>query len=281
VKKNEPHTLFPTTVTKLSLYFFILAQVLYACEEQIESESGNTAPVRMVVDAMVTNQPGESYVKLSLPLANPNEAIKMVSGAIITISDGENYTTLSEEPSEKGVYKPKANLRGVTGKTYKIVIQTAGYKDSASSYLLPVSTLKEFKTYENASIPGHYYISGENGGNPSIIMYSVDSMTFAGNIGHPVNIYEYILGSFDVPQIFSPKKETISFPAGSRVIRKKYSLTPEYEAYIRSILSETEWRGGLFDVQPGNPQGNFGSSTFGYFAGCSMVTDTVYISNQN
>jgi len=250
---------------------------LPSCEEPINKPYQNEAPMKLVVDAIITNQPGESYVKLSLPLANPNEPMQMVSGALIYVSDGVNTEIIGEDPLEPGIYRPDAGSRGVSGKIYGIFIQAGEYTDSAYTYLMAVTPLDEFTTRADDSRPGYFFISGDENSDPAMIRYTIIPPKCNGDEDCISEVYEYILSSFDIPQIFSPQKESLSFPSGSKVIRKKYSLNPEYEAYLRAILSETEWRGGLFDVQPGNPKGNFGPNTLGYFAGCSMVVDTVYI----
>jgi hypothetical protein len=258
-------------------YALMLCAILSSCEETIDKQFDKDAPLRLVVDAILTNKPGESYVKLSLPLSSPNDQLVKVSGAIVTVSDGKNTVTLMEDFSETGTYRPDYVLRGVIGKNYKILIQIGDYKDSAYTYLVPVSPLNAFETQQDNSKPGYFFISGDNSGDPSMIQYSIDTADFESEPDCRSIIYEYKLSTFDVPQIFSPEKENLSFPTGSKVIRKKYSLNPEYEHYIRALLSETEWRGGLFDVQAGNPKGNFGNFTLGYFAGCSLVMDTVFI----
>jgi hypothetical protein len=40
---------------------------------------------------------------------------------------------------------------------------------------------------------------------------------------------------------------------------------------------ETEWSGGLFDVQPGNVTTNLTNGALGYFAVCMIVSDTIYV----
>jgi hypothetical protein len=43
------------------------------------------------------------------------------------------------------------------------------------------------------------------------------------------------------------------------------------------MLMETEWRGGIFDVQHGNVITNLSSGAIGYFAASTVVTDTIFI----
>jgi len=255
----------------------ILCLCLSSCEKPIDKDFGNTPPLKIVAEAMITNRDGESYVKLSLPMASPNDTPIGISGAFVVVSDGVNTEIISEDSTHSGIYRPEPGIKGVSGKFYMIYIQVGEYIDSAFTYLIPVTPLNEFATRADDSKPGYFFISGENSSDPAMIRYFVTPTGCSGDDFCAMQFDEYILSSFDIPQIFSPKRESLSFPAGSKVIRKKYSLNPDYEAYIRAILSETEWRGGLFDVQPGNPKGNFGENTLGFFAGCSLVIDTVVI----
>jgi hypothetical protein len=39
-------------------------------------------------------------------------------------------------------------------------------------------------------------------------------------------------------------------------------------------MAETEWRGGLFDVQPGNVRTNLSEGAVGYFSVSAVVADT-------
>jgi hypothetical protein len=255
----------------------LLFPFLCSCEEKISNQNYNDPTLRLVIDAMITNHPGESYVRLSLPVADPNEEPQKISGALVEVSDGNKTEVFTEDPFEKGSYRPDPGLRAVNGKIYRIIIQAGDFLDTAYSYLVRVTPLNEFKTSTDNSKPGYFFLSGENSGDPAMIRYIIDPTGCSGEMDCRVEMYEYILNSYDIAQIFSPKKEILSFPSGSRVIRKKYSLNPDYESYIRALLSETEWRGGLFDVEAGTPKGNFSGFSLGYFAGCSLVIDTVYI----
>jgi len=259
----------------LNIVFLLL--LLGSCEEQVTKEFDNDSGLRIVADAIITNVPGENYLRLSRQTANPNELPEKLSGALVAVTDGSGAEFFFEDSMEKGTYRPDPSVRAVSGKSYRLLIRYGDFRDTARTYLEPVSPLRDFKTYPDDSRPDYYFISGENSGNPAMIHYLIDTMNCMPEGSCRVEVYEYLLSSFDVAQIFSPKKQSLSFPSGSRVIRKKYSLNPEYEAYIRAVLSETEWRGGLFDVEAGTPKGNFRNNTLGFFAGCSLVMDTVYI----
>ena len=69
-------------------------------------------------------------------------------------------------------------------------------------------------------------------------------------------IYHYTLNSVDVNRIFCPDREHVRFPPGTIVYREKESVSRAYEEFLRGMLSETDWRGGVFDVLPGNARTN-------------------------
>ncbi len=61
----------------------------------------------------------------------------------------------------------------------------------------------------------------------------------------------YTLYNIDAEKIFAPDRQVITFPENTRIIRKKYSLSPAHQQFVRALLLETEWRGGLFDCRTG------------------------------
>ena len=61
------------------------------------------------------------------------------------------------------------------------------------------------------------------------------------------------------------------------IIESKYSVTPEHAGFIRSMLLETEWRGGLFDVAQGNLETNLSQGAFGFFAISTVIRDTLTV----
>ena len=43
------------------------------------------------------------------------------------------------------------------------------------------------------------------------------------------------------------------------------------------MLSETDWRGGVFDVLPGNARTNLSEGALGYFTAAEVIRDTVVV----
>ena len=56
------------------------------------------------------------------------------------------------------------------------------------------------------------------------------------------------------------------------MIQRKYSLSPQHEEFIRSLLVETQWHGGNFDIEEGNVHTNLSEGALGFFGACSVIT---------
>ncbi|MFW5726204.1 MAG: hypothetical protein ACOCX0_07130, partial [Bacteroidota bacterium] len=64
---------------------------------------------------------------------------------------------------------------------------------------------------------------------------------------------------------------------GSVVMFSKYSLNNEYAAYLRALLSETQWQGSLFETARANLPGNISNGGLGYFSACAVIRDTLNV----
>ena len=84
----------------------------------------------------------------------------------------------------------------------------------------------------------------------------------------------YTLDNIDPGKEFAPDREKILFPTHTTITRRRYALTTDHQAFIRALLLETDWRGGFFDAEPGNVPTNFSHGVRGWFAACSVVSDT-------
>jgi hypothetical protein len=81
----------------------------------------------------------------------------------------------------------------------------------------------------------------------------------------------------DVIKFFKPAQEHVRFPPGTTVYREKESVNAWYGEFLRGMLSETDWRGGMFDVLPGNARTNMVGEAIGYFTAADVIRDTVVV----
>ena len=80
----------------------------------------------------------------------------------------------------------------------------------------------------------------------------------------------YTLPTLDVSQVFAPVVEQVFFPAGTRIDERRYSLNPAHADFIRSLLLETSWQGGVFPSDPANVSTNLSKGALGFFGVCAV-----------
>ena len=259
-------------------YIIAILIILFAesCEKPVSWKLDDPITPRLVVEGMLTNKPGLNYVRLSLPVRNPNSAPLPVSGATVVIIDGDDHHFLTEDQNEPGLYLTEPSMQGVINRIYWLYIAVGEYEFAAGAYMVPVSPLQEFISYEDPANPGYYRIYPGDSNTPSYTEYHVEWQDQSSGLLKESVFYSFTLSTIDVSQFFKPASENLSFPSDARVIRTKYSLSPDHEKYLRSLLSETEWRGGWFDVMHGNLHTNLNNGAVGFFAASSVVRDTVY-----
>jgi hypothetical protein len=262
---------------KIRMIILFLLFTLQGCEKPVEWDQKERVTPRLVVEAMLTNQPDFNYVILSLPVTDPNLAPQPVSGAAIMVTDGTTFVNLTEDPETPGRYLPPLGTIGVVNRGYRLTISLNGEIFQADAYMIPVTPLPPFIYSAVEPEPGYFRIDPSEGNPPAYTRYSVD-WEEPGDPPVTMNslFYSYSISTIDVNQFFKPAQERLIFPSDARIARARFSMSPGYETYIRSMLSETEWSGGWFDLLPGNLPTNLTNGAVGYFAACSVIIDTVY-----
>lgn len=264
---------------KLHYLYLTMSLLALSCEEPINKSLQTVDSDLLVVEAVLTNEKQKHKIRLSHPYQSINGNSTPASGATINVieADAVAYNVI-ESPSGSGEYYTE-ELTAVFGKPYTLLIQYQGKNYTATSGSVPVQPLPPFQ-YERAADDYYRLIISDSGSDPNYVDYSImwNNTSFCQTgescIGR---IVHYDLKTIDVNELFKPDQRDFVFPVGSIVIRRKYSVSPDYKNFLRSVLSETEWRGGVFDVQRANPVSNLSNGAIGYFAVSSVVADTTII----
>ena len=88
-------------------------------------------------------------------------------------------------------------------------------------------------------------------------------------------LYFYTFKTLDGSELFKPEEETIYFPRGSIIIRKKFGLNDGFASYLRALVLETRWQGGVYDEASSSLPTNISGGGLGYFSVCSVLSDTL------
>ena len=261
-------------------YLLILLAVLATgCEEQINWDLQSRDVKLLVVDGMITNERKAHKVRLTLPVQHLNEPPLPVSGALVAISDGDTVYPLREYPPGSGIYYTDSTVQGVIDKVYYLYIKIDQHEfHSDGIRMVPVGPMQDFDARQVQKNPDLYEMVYHESQDPSMMQVYMDwSRLVLPEEKEKARVWEryYTLKSIDVNELFEPAGEKVRFPAGTIVYRRKLSLTPAHQSFLRSLMMETEWKGGVFDVMPANVKTNMHGGALGFFAACSVVTDTL------
>lgn len=256
--------------------------LLPSCQEKVDWDLEYENELRLVVEGKITNERRAHEVKLSLPVYEINGTPRPVSGAEVYISDGDTVITLREDPERRGVYLTPGDMQGVVNKTYMLQVRVNDFECTALARMVGVTPIRFPTTYLVRQNPPLYELRFTGSDAPAMMKLEMDWShlpgydTLSDEQNHAV-LYGFFFDALtvDVNALFSPPQDRVFFPPGTRVLLTKESLSSGYAEFLRGMLSETAWNGGLFDVKPGDPFTNLSRGAIGYFAATSVLRDTV------
>ena len=265
-------------------HIFLACLVLLAgvsCEEKLALDFQTEDTGLLVVEAILTNEKVKQKVKLTHPHRQLNETPEAATGALITIAEGnQKLFALEEIPSGSGEYFTE-ELAAVSNRIYTLTIQYQGKIFTAQNQSVPVEPMPPL-TYEAIGEDPSIFrlLTAPFGSDPNYIRYDVSWENTAActvNEACQGQVYFYDLKSIDVAEVFKAQKADFTFPVNTVIIRKKFSVNAPYKDFLRSALSEAEWRGGFFDVERSNLPTNLSEGAIGFFAVSTVLTDTTMV----
>lgn len=102
--------------------YFIIFIFCISCIEPYDLEVKGTRKA-LVIEAVVTNLPGEQYVRLQYSYPLDGFTPEFVSGASVVLTDDLNNTEVFQEVGG-GLYQPASSFAGITGRKYHLIIDT-------------------------------------------------------------------------------------------------------------------------------------------------------------
>ncbi|QSE98062.1 DUF4249 family protein [Fulvivirga lutea] len=263
--------------TILSIFLLIIS-----CEERFEEDVEFAAQDLIVVEGLMTNELKRHRVKLTRPFGSQNEDPRPVSRAFMAIVDSdEEFVVLTEDPVGSGEYYTPP-MRAVFGKFYLLVIRHRG-KEYRAFDTPPGGQFLGDVALDTALIDGviHYRLEyQETGTAANYVTHDIDwsaTPNCSPQESCEGRVVFYDLKNIDVQEIFATEKDEFYFPQGSTVIRRKHTVSDRYKEFLRSLLSETEWRGGFFDITRDNIPTNVEGDAVGFFATVTVDVDTLIV----
>lgn len=262
------------------LHIFALI-VLLGCEESTDWDLQTTPTELLVVEAQITNELRSHTVRLSKTVEDLNTQPERVSGAIVAVGTGDQVFFFVELVEGSGVYFSDS-VQAVVDRSYQLYIRIGEQEYHATTQMVPVEPLRplDYRLVDEEN--GLYELNFQDSNDASKKEYWISWGHLPAYEGQPLTetlarTYHYTVNTVDVNQLFKPDRDPIRFPVGSIVLRRKYSMSEDQQAFYRTFLSETQWRGGPFDIQKGNVVTNLSEGAVGYFAVSTVVSDTTLI----
>lgn len=268
------------------LYIGLALFIFTSCEEPFSLDLEESAP-KVVIEGLVTNQPGYQRVKVSWSTSFYNTGgSPRITNAQVNVADntGEVINFVHNPRNHKdsvGFYFPSTRFVGVLGRTYTLSVTVNNQLYQGSDRLVSVISMDSLK-YEinedqqrDPQKTGKYYEllmyakEPQNERNFYLFQfYRNDSLTFLND----TDIYysdDELLGE-NISGFPSP----VYFGKGDKARVEVFSLTREgYVFYndLWSILNNDG--GGMFGPIPSSPRTNLSNGALGFFQ-VSAVTNT-------
>ena len=266
--------------------FYIAILMLVACEKQVDRPIPAENLNLVVVDATLTDEHRPQSIRLTHTVTELNAVAQPLSGASVIISDALHPPFfLTEQSADSGTYLLPPTFFAQPNVEYNLLISKDGKTYTAKTFMVPVGPFERIKVQKTAGSNLYritWVANPYDALHPAMYEILLDWTMVPGYSSLPpesckARLYYYTLPTLDVSQIFAPEMEQIRFPYGTKVIERKYSITPEHAEFIRAMISETNWKGGLFDSAPANVPTNLSEGAVGFFAACAVLSDTAYV----
>jgi hypothetical protein len=258
---------------------------LQGCVKETSWLLTGPVPDKIIVDAIITNEVKSQQVKLTYPVAELNQAPAPVSGAGVLISNEDSTWQLTEYPSNSGIYNTQPSFFAQLQKNYTLLISIDGKVYTAKTTMTAGSLFGELQYARNGD-NGLYYVdwvanafSVKQAAMWELLIdwSGVPGYEQLDSLDNHARMLFYTLPTLDVSEVFAPQMQSVFFPAGTRITERRYSLTPAHAEFIREMLLETNWSGGLFTVAPANVGTNLSDGAFGFFGACAVTELSVIV----
>lgn len=256
----------------------LILWVLSGCVKKADWTPPQSAPVFLAVDALLTDEVKTQEIKLSLPVSHPDSFPKPFSNATVLVSNEDSTWQLTENQLKPGVYQTPAWFSAKVNRNYTLIISKNGEVFTAHASMSAALPFQQLRYIRNES-DGLYHIdwvanafSVADASMWEVLMdwSQVQGYRQADSSKTHARLLFYTLPTLDVSEVFAPRMESVFFPAGTVITERRYALSPEHAAFIREMLLETNWTGGLFSTASSSPGTNLSAGAVGYFGVCGV-----------
>lgn len=256
----------------------ILVLMMTACVEPVDvNDVVDTAEGRVVVEGKITNEAKSHTVRLTRSTAAlSNTPPPNIVGATVTITDGENEFVLTE--TDPGYYVTDPDVKGESGKLYTLKVVIDGQEYIGSDRMpAPVS----FTDGDKLLIFDKYLFGNPREGftiEHPLVTYGalVAAKTELQVLSKRPRAYNrssfYDFPGIDSEGLVPTIADQLKFMMGDTLQQSKLTLSEANYKFLRAVLLETKFYGGVLSSVPANVPSNMSNGALGFFSASSVVT---------
>lgn len=262
----------------------VLAMLVSSCEQVISVDLNQAAP-QVVIEGIVTDQPGPYSVTLTTSGNYFDQSLYFppVTNALVVLSDDlGNRETLKE--GTPGTYRSSLILRGMPGRTYALKVETGGRGYDAFSTMpqkVAIDSLFAVPRRGSSSEPGYdiyllfkdppelgnYYRVNVHVSNPLVAIDSID--------GRRYRLYNDKLTNGNEALYRVRARKTIV--PGDTITVDLLSLDKATYDYYRTLNDILTSDRSPTSLSPANPNTNLSGGSLGYFAAYAIDTKKIVL----
>lgn len=253
------------------------AFVFWSCEKTVLLDLDQT-PSKIVIEGLVTNQPGYQFVKVTrtVDFYESGETPRITDATVLVEDDLGNeflYThNPNNHPDSAGYYFPVIPFVGETGRTYNLTVDVNGEQYEASDKLYDVTSIDSLEYRVNIDEEDD---PKEDGKFYEVLMYAKEPQEtddyylfkFFRNdslvLYNPSDIYfsdDKTLGE-EINGIPSP----VFYALGDTARVEMYSLSRAGYVFYNDLFNLINNDGGMFSPPPANSRTNLSNGALGFF----------------
>jgi len=256
----------------------LIIMSITACEEVIDWHPQNDVADRLVVEAILTDEFKYQKINLSGLKDSINGKSNGISGAFVKVESLSESYLFWEDPENPGEYISNNAFAIVPLRAYRLTIDLDQQQYQAIARAvqsLPMQVFPFIPFQESDSV----YIGGigvdYNEVEQAMYEFLIDWDHIIPGDSSQAKQVHYVFSSINIGQLFGPEKDRLVFPKGSIVFKRKYALDQRFAEYMRSLVIETQWKGGFFEESNGDLPTNLNNGALGYFGVCTVKNDTL------
>ncbi|MCB9225286.1 MAG: DUF4249 domain-containing protein [Crocinitomicaceae bacterium] len=267
----------------LFLLFGLFGLLLVSCtkEIQVDLDEGDR---RLVVDAWFTTEQKVHEIRLTQTADYfSNAPAPLVSGATVQISGGGDVWPFTEV--SPGIYHSQPNAHAKHFTDYTLSIYYEGEIYEATDHCDTVPAIEQLALWYNEdTVDGSWY---------DILVWTTELQGHGDWYCWRVLVNnEYVKDTlseiyFDNDEYLGDGLYFEAFPlewiwadlvqSGDTVTLEQHNISEKTYRSFEAVLTETEWKGGLFDSPPANIPTNISNNGYGVFVVSSVENASVIV----